>query len=248
MPAGLLLHGGGPTQVINASLAGVVDQCRRSRGITALYGARFGIDGVLAGDFIDLMRLDPAGIQAVGRTPGSALGSSRSAVGAADYERILGVLRVRDIRFVFLNGGNGSMYMAHQLACAAEAAASGVRVVGIPKTIDNDIAGTDHTPGYGSTAWFFACAVRDIGEDIRALPGRVGVVEIMGRYAGWLTAATCFARHRPDDPPHLIYLPSSPWRWRRFCPTWKRRSGGTAPWWWPPARDRRTSRAGPSAT
>ena len=213
--AALLLHGGGPTQVINASLAGVVDECRR-QNIAALYGARYGIDGVLAGDFIELLHTDAARIEAVGRTPGSALGSSRRAVDAADYERILSVFRARDIRYVFLNGGNGSMYMAHQLARAAADAASEVRVIGIPKTIDNDIAATDHTPGYGSTAWFFACAVRDIGEDVRALPGRVSVVEIMGRYAGWLTAATAFARANPDDPPHLIYLPERPLSMAQF--------------------------------
>jgi 6-phosphofructokinase 1 len=210
------VHGGGPTQVINASLAGVADECRRHPEITALYGARFGIDGVLAGDFIELSRVDAAGIAAVGRTPGSALGSSRTAVSALDYARILDSLAARDIRFVFLNGGNGSMYLAHQLACAADEAASGVQVIGIPKTIDNDIAGTDHTPGYGSTAWFFACAVRDIGEDIRALPGRVSIVEIMGRYAGWLTAATAFARADVDDPPHLIYLPERPLSMTQF--------------------------------
>jgi 6-phosphofructokinase 1 len=206
--AALLVHGGGPTQVINASLAGVADECRRHPGITALYGARFGIDGVLAGDFVDLSALDDSRIAAVGRTPGSALGSSRSAATAAEYERALDIFRERGIRFVFFNGGNGSMYMAHQLASAA--AAAGVHVIGIPKTIDNDIAGTDHTPGYGSTAWFFACAVRDIGEDVRSLRGRISIVEIMGRYAGWLTAATSFARERPHDPPHLIYLPERP--------------------------------------
>src|SRR5438552_16762216 len=108
------------------------------------------------------------------------------------------------------------MYMAHQLASAAEGAGYELRVIGIPKTIDNDIAGTDHTPGYGSTAWFFACAVRDIGEDVRALAGRVSIVEIMGRYAGWLTAATAFARREPTDPPHLIYLPERPLPMAKF--------------------------------
>jgi 6-phosphofructokinase 1 len=214
--AALLVHGGGPTQVINASLAGVTDECRRHTEVTGLYGARFGIEGVIAGDFIDLSALDESRVAALGRTPGSALGSSRTAVSAADYGRILDSLAARDIRFLFLNGGNGSMYMAHQLARAAAEAGSGVQVIGIPKTIDNDIAGTDHTPGYGSTAWFFACAVRDIGEDIRALPGRVSIVEIMGRYAGWLTAATAFARADPDDPPHLIYLPERPLAMTRF--------------------------------
>src|SRR5579859_6886498 len=205
--AALLLHGGGPTQVINASLAGVVEECRTSPQITAVYGARRGIQGALARDFVDLGRQDPARIQAIGRTPGSALGSCRAKVIGDDYTRLLGILRELDIRHVFFNGGNGSMYMAHQIA---EMAGGDLRVIGIPKTIDNDLAGTDHTPGYGSTAWFFACAVRDIGEDILALEGRVTIVEIMGRNAGWLTAATAFARRDQGDPPHLIYLPERP--------------------------------------
>ncbi len=212
MPAALLVHGGGPTQVINATLAGVADECRAHPEITALYGARFGIDGVLSGDFIDLLSVPPERIAAVGRTPGSALGSSRAAV--RDYSQVLDSLRRHDIRYLFFNGGNGSMVMAHQIAQAA--ADTDLRVIGIPKTIDNDIPGTDHTPGYGSTAWFFACAVRDIGEDIRALPGRVSIVEIMGRSVGWLTAATVFARHDAGDPPHLIYLPERPLHLDRF--------------------------------
>src|SRR5579872_3386116 len=212
MPAGLLVHGGGPTQVINATLAGVVEECRNRPEFTALYGARFGIEGVLAEDFVDLLRVEPSRIAAIARTTGSALGSSRAAV--RDYDRVLSILRAHDIRYLFINGGNGSMYMAHGLA---EAAGDALRVIGIPKTIDNDICGTDHTPGYGSTAWFFACAVRDIGEDIRALRGRVTIVEIMGRNVGWLTAATAFARRDPDDPPNLIYLPERPLSLDRFC-------------------------------
>jgi 6-phosphofructokinase 1 len=208
--AGLLVHGGGPTQVMNASLAGVVEQSRAFPDIQALYGARHGIDGVLAADFFDLGGQPEPLISRLAHTPGSALGSSRSSVTAADYPRIVEILGARHIRFLFFNGGNGSMYMAHQIACAAAAAGYALRVIGIPKTIDNDLGGTDHSPGYGSTAWFFACAVRDIGEDIRALRGRVTVVEVMGRNAGWLTAATVFARRCPGDPPHLIYLPERP--------------------------------------
>jgi ATP-dependent phosphofructokinase / diphosphate-dependent phosphofructokinase len=225
--AALLLHGGGPTQVINASLAGVVEECRLHSKISTLYGARFGIEGALAGDFIDLGSQDPARIAAVARTPGSALGSSRAKVDAAGYAHLLDVLRKRDIRYLFFNGGNGSMYMAHQIAGLA---GDSLRVIGIPKTIDNDIAGTDHSPGYGSTAFFFACAVRDIGEDIRALPGRVSVVEIMGRNAGWLTAATAFARHNPGDPPHLIYLPERPLSRAKFLRDVERvlKTNGTA--------------------
>jgi 6-phosphofructokinase len=207
--AGLLLHGGGPTQVMNASLAGVVEESRLWPNVQGLYGARYGIEGLLADDFIDLGVQPEARIAAIARTPGSALGSSRSRVTADDYQRLLEILGKRNIRFLFFNGGNGSMYMAHQIACAAGSGYE-LRVIGIPKTIDNDLDGTDHSPGYGSTAWFFACAVRDIGEDIRALRGRVTMVEVMGRNAGWLTAATVFARSRPEDPPHLIYLPERP--------------------------------------
>ena len=225
--AALLVHGGGPTQVINASLQGVVEECRRHPEVTALYGARFGIEGALAGDFADLLRQQPARIAAVGRTTGSSLGSSRAKMTRSDYQRLFEVLRSFDIRYFFLNGGNGSMYLAHEIAGMA---GPELRVVGIPKTIDNDIVGTDHSPGYGSTAWFFACAVRDIGEDIRALPGRVSVVEIMGRNAGWLTAATAFARRDPGDPPHLIYLPERPLRRARFLADAGRvlRANGTA--------------------
>src|ERR1051326_1321095 len=114
MAVALVVHGGGPTQVINASLAGAAEACRQHPEITGFYGARFGIEGVLAEDFIDLLRVDPARMAAGGRAPGSALGSSRVAVAEPDYERILAVCRAHDIRFVLLNGGNGSMYMAHQ--------------------------------------------------------------------------------------------------------------------------------------
>ena len=210
------MHGGGPTQVMNASLAGVVEESRACPSLQALYGARHGIDGVLAADFFDLGAQPEALISRLAHTPGSALGSSRSSVAAEDYPRIIEILQSHNIRFLYFNGGNGSMYMAHQIACAAAAGGYELRVIGIPKTIDNDLGGTDHSPGYGSTAWFFACAVRDIGEDIRALRGRITVVEVMGRNAGWLTAATVFARSCPDDPPHLIYLPERPLSREKF--------------------------------
>jgi 6-phosphofructokinase 1 len=122
-------------------------------------------------------------------------------------ERILQVFRAHEIRYFFYTGGNGSMGTASQLAAMARDAGLELAVIGIPKTIDNDIVETDHTPGYATTARFFACAVRDIGADNRALPGQVEVVEVLGRNAGWLVAATALARHEPDDAPHLVYLP-----------------------------------------
>jgi 6-phosphofructokinase 1 len=208
--AAVIAHGGGPTHVINASLAGVIEQRRACPEITALYGARHGILGVLNEDLLDLDRQEPALVESIARSPGSALGSCRRKVSSADFERVLSVFRAYNIRYFFYNGGNDSMDTALNVARLARQTGYELRVVGIPKTIDNDLAETDHCPGYGSAARFIACALRDIGADIRELPSRVTVVEVMGRNAGWLVAATALARQEPGDPPHLIYLPEHP--------------------------------------
>jgi len=203
----LVAHGGGPTAVINASLVGVIEERSRYDEITALYGARYGIKGVLEEDLIDLDREDPELIELIARTPGSALGSCRYKLKEQDYERILAVFRAHNVRYFFYTGGNDSMDTTLKVARLARASGYELRAIGIPKTIDNDLAETDHCPGYGSAALFYACALRDIGADIRELPGRVSVVEVMGRNAGWLVAATALARRNADDAPHLIYLP-----------------------------------------
>ncbi|MBZ5625693.1 MAG: diphosphate--fructose-6-phosphate 1-phosphotransferase [Acidobacteriia bacterium] len=206
----LVAHSGGPTPVINASLLGVVEEARQHREIAKLYGVAFGLDGVLREDFIDLFAQRADTLQAVAAMPSSALGTSRLEVGPGGIEQVLRVFRAHDIRFLFYTGGNGSMGTASQIAEAARNSAYELRVIGIPKTIDNDLAETDHTPGYATTARFFACAVRDIGADNRALPGQVEFVEVLGRNAGWLVAATSLARYHPDDAPHLIYFPEVP--------------------------------------
>jgi ATP-dependent phosphofructokinase / diphosphate-dependent phosphofructokinase len=208
--AAVVIHGGGPTQVINASLAAVVAETARHAGITKLYGARNGIRGLLAGDLVDLRQYDEAFWARVAHTPGSLLGSCRTHV--TDDEPVLTALAGHDIRTVFLTGGNGSMSTALGLSRYGH-----LRVIGIPKTIDNDLAGTDYAPGYGSAARFFACAARDVGADIRALSQRVSVLEVMGRNVGWLAAATCLARHREEDPPQLIYLPERRLSVERLC-------------------------------
>jgi len=205
--AAVVAHSGGPTPVINASLLGIVEQARLHSQITALYGARFGIAGILSEDFIDLYQQPDDTLQAVARSPSSALGTSRREVGSAELAQALDVFRAYDIRYFFYNGGNGSMGTAHQIQSMADAAGYDLQVIGIPKTIDNDLLETDHTPGYASTARFFASAVRDIGADNRALPGQVEFIEILGRNVGWLAAATSLARARHDDAPHLIYFP-----------------------------------------
>jgi 6-phosphofructokinase len=206
----VIAHGGGPTAVINASLAGLIEGCREEGGFRALYGARFGIQGLLQDNLVELLGLDAKLIHQVGQAPGSALGSSRQKLADSDFEEILNLFRRRDIRCFFYTGGNGSMDTALAMEQRARAAGYGLQVIGIPKTIDNDLAITDHTPGYASTAHFFALAARDVGEDNRSLPAPVCVLEVLGRNAGWVVAATSFARKHEDDAPHLIYFPERP--------------------------------------
>jgi 6-phosphofructokinase len=169
-----------------------------------LWGARFGIDGILREDFVDLLAIDPNRLAVIALSPSSALGTSRRPVDEETVAAILPVLRARGVDYLFYTGGNGSMGAAARIA-----ESSGVRVLGIPKTIDNDLTHTDHTPGYATAARFFACAARDIGADNRALPGQVEIIEVLGRNTGWLVAATALARCDADDAPHLIYLPET---------------------------------------
>jgi 6-phosphofructokinase 1 len=206
----LVAHSGGPTPVINASLGGVIERARQHRRIGKLYGARFGIDGILREDFIDLFAQSERKLAAVSRAPSSALGTSRRRITQKDGERLLRVFRAHNVRQFFYTGGNGSMITACEIAELARQSGYELQVIGIPKTIDNDLAETDHSPGYASAARFFACAVRDLGGDNRALPGQVEFVEVLGRHAGWIVAATALARQEPDDAPHLLYLPEIP--------------------------------------
>ncbi|SPE28905.1 diphosphate--fructose-6-phosphate 1-phosphotransferase (or 6-phosphofructokinase) [Candidatus Sulfopaludibacter sp. SbA3] len=200
----ILVHSGGPTPVINASMAGVVEEARQQSAITGLYGAAFGLGGLLKEQFVDLFAQSAETMSTIADSPSSALGTSRLEVGPAEIDQVLRICRGHDIRYLFYTGGNGSMAAAAQIASAA---GDGLQVIGIPKTIDNDLLETDHTPGYATTARFFACAVRDIGADNRTLPGQVEFVEVLGRNAGWLVAATSLVRHHSDDAPHLVYFP-----------------------------------------
>ena len=153
----LLVHTGGPTPVINASLLGVWEEAHGHPEIACLYGARFGFDGVLREDFIDLSSQSPDIMNGVGRAPSSALGTSRRELSESDLDRIIDILRNRGIRFLFCTGGNGSMETARQLWVRTKDSKDSIQVIGIPKTIDNDLMETYHTPGYGSAARFFAC-------------------------------------------------------------------------------------------
>lgn len=210
----VLIHGGGPTAVWNASLAGLALEARRLPGMPRLMAARGGFSGLWAQDWINLSVIPQSRLDRLADAPGSAIGTSRDIVDDAAMERAVEALRTHGARMVFFSGGNGTMRTAYRLQKAVGPA---VQVIGIPKTIDNDIPGFPWTPGYGSVARFFAHAARDAGEDNRSLPSPVMVLETLGRDTGWVTAATALARHRDGDAPHLIYLPERPVSLRNVC-------------------------------
>jgi 6-phosphofructokinase len=202
----LVAQGGGPTAVINQSMVGVVLEARRHAGVTGIYGALHGVSGILSEDFIDLSQESEANLDLVGATPCSALGSTRDKPDLEYCQKIFKVLQAHEITTFFYIGGNDSSDALRILAVEAANANYPLRCIHIPKTIDNDLMVNDHTPGFPSAAKFVASAFAGVNQDNRALPGvYVGVV--MGRHAGFLTAAAAGARSEDDDGPHLIYLP-----------------------------------------
>jgi ATP-dependent phosphofructokinase / diphosphate-dependent phosphofructokinase len=202
----LVAQGGGPTAVINQSLAGVVLEARRFRDVRLVYGARHGVRGIVDEDFVDLTRETSHNLEAVAATPGAALGSTRDKPDLAYCREIFKVLRSHGIEHFFYIGGNDSADTVRIVSQEAAAAGYPLRSVHIPKTIDNDLVGNDHTPGFPSAARFVAQSFAGVNLDNAALPGvYVGVV--MGRHAGFLTAASALGKKFPDDGPHLIYLP-----------------------------------------
>lgn len=197
---------GGPTVVINQSLAGVIQEVQKYDHITHLLGARHGIVGIMKGDFIDLKRQPTEMLELVALTPASALGSTRHKPKDEDFEKILQSFQKNNVRYFFYIGGNDSAEAAQIINKMAQAAKYELRVIHIPKTIDNDLLATDHCPGYGSAAKFVASAFIGDNLDNRALPG-IKINILMGRDAGFITAASILARQRQDDGPHLIYVP-----------------------------------------
>jgi len=214
----LVGQSGGPTAVINASLAGVIEEAKKHPEIRDLYGAVNGVQGLLEEEMVDLRSEDDKTISLLPNTPSAALGSCRRKLTDADYDRLLAVLKAHDVRYLFYIGGNDSADTSHRIGRLAAAAGWEMRVVGIPKTVDNDLGFTDHCPGYGSVARFNAIATRDAGLDTLALHtvDTVKIIETMGRNTGWITASAALARDEPGDPPHLIYLPERPFDADRF--------------------------------
>ena len=211
----LVAQGGGPTAVINQSLAGVVLEARKFPEITKVYGARHGVRGILNEDFLDLTQATTHNLEEVARTPASALGSTRDKPDQEYCRKMFKVMLAHEIRYFFYIGGNDSSDTCRIVNEQANAAGYELRTIHVPKTIDNDLAGTDHCPGFGSAGKFVAQALAGANQDNRALPG-VYIAVVMGRHAGFLTAASVFARKFPDDGPHLIYLPERPFVAERF--------------------------------
>ena len=206
---------GGPTAVINQSLVGVIEAAKDAPMIRRLLGARHGVRGIVDEKFVQLKGLSRRGLERLARTPGAALGSTRDKPDEDYCRRIFEVFAAHDVRYFFYIGGNDSADTARIVRDLARQAGYPLRVFHIPKTIDNDLRVTDHCPGYGSAARFVALAMMGEDRDNASLLG-IKISVIMGRNAGWLTAASMLARRYPGDGPHLIYVPEVPFSLGRF--------------------------------
>jgi 6-phosphofructokinase 1 len=211
----LVGQSGGPTAVINASVAGIVSEALNHECIEEIYGALNGVLGILQEDLIDLAAESQQQIRALRHTPGAALGTCRYKLKKQqDFERVLEVFKAHNIRYFFYIGGNDSQDTADKISKLAQQQGYDLRVIGVPKTIDNDLPVTDHCPGYASAIKYIATSVREVACDNEAMGqgDLVSIMEVMGRSAGWLAAGAALAKRRdhPHDPPHLVLLPEIP--------------------------------------
>jgi len=229
MPGNMLIaHGGGPTPVINSSLQGAIEEAKKHAAVKKIYGAHFGAEGILADNLMDLGALSDGAIKKLNSTPASALGSCRRKLTGEDYPTVLECFKKHDIRYFFYNGGNDSMDTCHQISSLAVESNYEINIIGIPKTIDNDLAETDHSPGFGSAARYAALSTLELAMDAASLPIHVIVMEIMGRNAGWITAASALFRgSMPCE--HLFFLPEHPVERKRLLEqiesAWKKKKG-----------------------
>lgn len=208
----LIAQSGGPTSVINASLSGAVAEALNHECIEEIYGGLNGVLGILNEQLIDLAAESQQTIRGLRYTPGAALGTCRYKLKQqADFDRVLEVFEAHNIRYFFYAGGNDSQDTADKISKLAQQRGYALRVIGIPKTIDNDLVTTDHTPGYGSVIKYIATTVKEIAADNAAMGQHdlVQIIEVMGRSAGWIAAGSALAKRRdePKAAPHLIYLP-----------------------------------------
>jgi 6-phosphofructokinase len=214
----LVMQSGGCTPVLNRSLAGVVREALEQRAFGKIYGAAHGLEGVLDNKLIDLGKLSKVAWGRIARTPGAALGSTRHKLQPAEAQPVLDTLRRYNIRFLFIIGGNDSAETGHAIVQVASNAGYALNVINVPKTIDNDLALTDHSPGYGSAARFVALATIGAGQDAIAMgqASPITIIEVMGRDTGWLAASAALAKQEESDAPHLICIPEVPVEESRF--------------------------------
>jgi 6-phosphofructokinase 1 len=216
---------GGVTAVINASACGLIEAARKHKGrIGKVFAGRDGIIGALTEDLIDTSRESASAIARLRTTPGGAFGSCRYKLKAfekspAEYLRLIEVFKAHDIGYFFYNGGNDSMDTAHKLSTVSAQLGYPVACIGIPKTVDNDLVGTDNCPGFGSVAKYVALSMREAGMDVASMARtstKVFVLEVMGRHAGWITAACGLAASREGDAPHILLFPEKPFEQAAF--------------------------------
>ena len=207
MSAGKAVIGqsGGPTAVINRSLVGFIKEAL-NQNFDEILGARHGLEGILSEDFVDLASLSESQLYGMGKTPAAALGSVRKKPTEKDIEKLISIFEKQDIRNFYYIGGNDSAETAYLVAEGARSSGYEMKAFHIPKTIDNDLLETDHSPGYGSAARFVAHAFQGDDADTRSLKG-IKINILMGRHAGWLTAASTLGKATEDDGPHLVYVP-----------------------------------------
>ena len=202
----LIVHGGGPTAVMNGSLYGAIKEAKKSDKIGHIYGANNGTGGFLKKDFLELENIPEEKLKLLLQTPGTAIGTSRDPIEQEHYEKMADILEEENIKYVLFNGGNGTMDTCGKLHKTCQKRNLDVKVMGIPKTTDNDIAVTDHSPGFGSAAKYMAACTQELAADVRSLPIHVVVMEASGRNAGWITASSALAGEK-GYAPDLIYLP-----------------------------------------
>ncbi|MBN1419890.1 MAG: 6-phosphofructokinase [Planctomycetes bacterium] len=197
---------GGPTAVINQSLVGIIEEASKYPEITGILGTLHGVAGLLKEELIDLKKESPEALERIAKTPSSALLSVRKKPSPEECARVFEVFKAHDVRYFFYIGGNDTAETLHIINKIAQESKYEFNAIHVPKTIDNDLRVTDHCPGYGSAARFVACAFMGDNLDNRSIPG-IKINVVMGRHAGFLTAASILARKFDDDGPHLVYVP-----------------------------------------
>ncbi len=205
----LIIQSGGSTSVINRSLAGILTESLKLRSFSKIYGAIQGTNGLLKRNITDLSNISSSDISLIAATPGAALGSSRYKITQSDASNILNVLSDFQIAYLFIIGGNDSAANVKELGRLSKLNGYKLQVIHVPKTIDNDLVGTDHSPGFGSTARFISLATMGAGKDAQTMgeSAPITIIEVMGRDSGWLAASSSLGKNNYQEPPHIVCVP-----------------------------------------